>query len=91
MALTANSFQMGDAQSNSFDAVAANHLNRGMPQAFSNTATDWNSGQRAQYLDMGAGMVNDHISDTRSNNQKWQTDYNKLDAKYMRDDSLNIA
>jgi len=40
---------------------------------------------------MGAGMVNDHISDTRLNNQKWQSDYSKLDAKYMRDDSLNIA
>jgi len=69
---------MADTSTNSFDIAAANQ--RGAPASFSNSATDWNAGKRVAYLE-----TYDGISETRSS--KWAAEFNKLDAKYGRDDS----
>lgn len=69
MAITANSFQMGNVDTstaNSVDYVLGNggDRHRGGPASFSNTATDWN--HRGGNLEMS--VPTDHISETRSNN-----------------------
>ena len=80
---------MGPDNSSSFDTAAANLNSRtGPPSSYSNTQTDWKiggQGTRSAMMDLSA---NDHISETRSNNNKYG-DYNSvnLDGKYMRDDS----
>ena len=93
IALTANSFQigggMGPENSHSFDTAAQNLNSRaGPPSSFQNTATDWRlvgQDQRAGMMDLSA---NDHISETRSNNNQFEGYHSTtLDAKYMRDNS----
>ena len=70
---------MCDTSTNSFNDIAVANQRGGLAN-FSHTATDWNAGYRAAYLEMGDG-----VSETRSNN--WAAGHNKLDSKYTRDDS----
>ena len=90
MAITTNSFQIGNVDTstaNSVDYVlgggggVVNDRHRGGPSSFSNTATDWN---HRGYLEIGG----EPISETRSS--KWAIEFGKLDAKYGRDDSGSI-